>query len=446
MSEKPPIGIRGAVIDAPEYGKLRAHLEGAIIFKNDKITHVGPFDQLRRHPDNQGVRWFDSQNKLIVPGLIDIHTHLPQYPAVARGECELLPWLRQLIFPLEREFSGQRTLTESTLFFQELLRHGTTTASVFTAIFEDSCDAAFLAAEKCGIRALIGKMMMDVGSYGTHQPRKVVSISVLESERLCQKWHGKADGRLDYIFSPRFAVSCSDKLMRSVAVLAEKYGAYIQTHLAENREEIAKVNNLFMWSESYTDVYDKCGMLGPRTLLGHCIHLGEREIERLVATNSKIAHCPTSNLYLGSGIMPLDKLRRAGLTIGLGSDVAAGPEINMWQVMRSAVESQKMRSFYEDGVERFGPVEAFHLATKGGADALSKSELIGSLEPGKSADFLVMDIAALLPYGRKIKTFAAPSAEDLIAMAVYRGNASAVLDTYVAGEPVYQAPSRDLFS
>ena len=191
---------------------------------------------------------------------------MPQYPAVARGTSELLPWLRTQIFPLEREFTGPKGRRQAGAFFPELARHGTTTAMLYTAIYEDSTEAAFHAAAKSGLRIIMGKMMMDVGSYGNLQPTKIVSISLHESERLCKTWHGAAEGLIDYAFSPRFAVACSEKLMRSAAELAAQYGAYIQTHLAENREEIEKVRNQFTWAEDYTAVYEKCGMLGPRTV------------------------------------------------------------------------------------------------------------------------------------------------------------------------------------
>jgi len=230
------------------------------------------------------------------------------------------------------------------------------------------------------------------------QPKKILSVSLIESERLCRKWHGAADGRLEYAFSPRFAVTCSEKLMRSAAELALRFGAYLQTHLAENREEIEKVHHLHMSARDYTDVYEKCGLLTPKTMLGHCIHLNAREIDAIAAAQSNIAHCPTSNLFLGSGLLKLDQLLNAGLAIGLGSDVAAGPELNMWQVMRGAIDVQKARNIAEPHLPRLHPSEAFYFATSGGARALGKSASIGTLDVGKEADLLVVDLAAVLPY------------------------------------------------
>ncbi|PYJ85166.1 MAG: hypothetical protein DME70_10020 [Verrucomicrobia bacterium] len=283
-------------------------------------------------------------------------------------------------------------------------------------------------------------MMMDLGSYGQLQPKKILSVSLNESERLCRKWHGAADGRLEYAFSPRFAVTCSEKLMRSAGELAQRFGAYIQTHLAENQEEIEKVRNLHMAARDYTDVYEKCGLLTPKTMLGHCIHLNTREIDTIAAAQSNIAHCPTSNFFLGSGLLKLDQLLNAGIAIGLGSDVAAGPELNMWQVMRSALAVQKARYMAEPNLPRMRPSEAFYLATSGGARALGKAETIGSLDIGKEADLLVVDLAALLPYGKDGARFDDLSTEDILALCIYRGNPQATLETFVRGKCVYRAP------
>jgi guanine deaminase len=352
----------------------------------------------------------------------------------------LLPWLRENIFPVEREFTGPKAKEDAPLFFHELARNGTTTAMVYAAIYEDSCDIGFEAAEQSGLRVILGKMMMDLGSYGQLQPKKILSVSLIESERLCRKWHGADHGRLEYAFSPRFAVTCSEKMMRSAAELAARYNAYLQTHLAENREEIEKVHNLHMAARDYTDVYEKCGLLTPKTVLGHCIHLSAREIDAIAAAQSSVAHCPTSNLFLGSGLLKLDQLMKAGLAIGLGSDVAAGPELSMWQVMRGALDVQKARNMFEPNLPRLRPSEAFHLATSGGARALGKSAMIGSLDAGKEADLIVVDLAALLPYGKQGRTLDDLTPEDILALCIYRGGPQATLETYVRGKCVYRAP------
>jgi guanine deaminase len=435
------VGIRGFLIDAPEFGTLRGCQRGGIIIEKGKIAEVGEYDALRRIPRAKDLRWIDRGPVAIFPGLIDCHTHLPQYAAVARGETELLPWLRQHIFPVEREFTGPKARAEAPRFFADLARNGTTTAMVFAAIYEDSCEVGFEAARDSGLRVILGKMMMDVGSYGTLQPKKILSVSLLESERLCRKWHRAEDGRLDYAFSPRFAVTCSEKLMRSAADMATRFDAYLQTHLAENREEIEKVHHLFMGSRDYTHVYEQCGLLTPKTMLGHCIHLNPREIAAIAATQSNVAHCPTSNLFLGSGLMKLDQLMKAGIPVGLGSDVAAGPELSMWQVMRAAIDVQKARGSYEPNLRALRPGEAFYLGTHGGARALGKSNVIGTLDAGKEADLTIVDLSALIPYGKQNAALDQLSTEDVVALCIYRGGPHATLATYVRGSCVYQANS-----
>ncbi len=432
------LGIRGFLIDAPEFGSLRARPRGGIIIDNGRISEVGDYDDLRRLQRPKPVQWIDRGAVAIFPGLIDCHTHLPQYSAVARGESELLPWLRQHIFPVEREFTGPKARQEAPLFFEALGRHGTTTAMVFAAIYEDSCEVGFEAAKESGLRVILGKMMMDVGSYGTLQPKKVVSVSLMESERLCRKWHRSENGRLEYAFSPRFAVTCSEKLMRGAAEMASRFDAYVQTHLAENREEIEKVHHLFMSAHDYTHVYETCGLLTPKTMLGHCIHLQPREIAAIATAQANVAHCPTSNLFLGSGLIKLDQLLKAGIAVGLGSDVAAGPELNMWQVMRAAIDVQKARSAYEPNLRPLRPAEALHLATQGGAKALGKGDTIGTLDPGKEADFIIVDLAALTPYPKDRPSFDDLSPEDVIALCIYRGGAHSNLATYVRGACVYE--------
>ena len=205
--DAPLVGIRGFLIDAPEFGRLRSWSDGALILDGGLIAEVGDYAQLSRKPREQPVRWRHSPRSAVFPGLIDLHSHVPQYPAVARGGGDLLPWLRQHIFPLEREFTGAKGRREAGAFFSELARHGTTTAMLYTAIYEDSCEAAFHAAAASGLRIIMGKMMMDVGSYGNLQPTKIASISLHESERLCKTWHGAAGGLIEYAFSPRFAVA-----------------------------------------------------------------------------------------------------------------------------------------------------------------------------------------------------------------------------------------------
>src|SRR5437879_7099977 len=216
-------------------------------------------------------------------------------------------------------------------------------------------------------------------------------------------------------------------MMRGAAELAARLEAYLQTHLAENREELEKVHHLYMSARDYTHVYEKCGLLTTHTVLGHCIHLNPREIAAIAAAQSSVAHCPSSNLFLGSGLMKLDQLLKAGINIGLGSDVAGGPELNMWQVMRAAIEVQKARSAYEQNLRQLSASEAIYLATLGGARALGKAHIIGSLDSGKEADLIVVDLAALLPYPNE-DALAELTPAAVVALCISRGGPPANLE------------------
>jgi guanine deaminase len=445
MPDTPLLGLRGCVLDAPTYGQLRSWRDGAVVIQDGKILEVGEFQALGKKPRRGPIRWLHSERAAIFPGLIDLHAHVPQYPVVARGRGQLLDWLHGYIFPREKTFTGPPGQREAAAFFPELARQGTTTAMLYGAIYEDSCEAAFAAAAKAGLRIILGKMMMDVGTYGSMQPRKVISVSMLESERLARKWHGANDGLLEYAVSPRFALSCSERLMREAAALAAQLGCYLQTHLAETKEECERVRHLFPTFRDYTDVYEKCGRVGARTVFGHAIHLQDREREALAAAGAGIAHCPTANIFLGSGIMPLGEHVAAGLKVGLGSDVAAGPELNLWQVMRSAIESQKMRAYYEPKVAIPTTAQALYLATQGAAEALGKGKAIGSLEIGKEADLTVMDLSALLPYRGGALKIESLSPEDVLNLCVYRGGPHAVLETFVRGRSVWRSAEPELF-
>ena len=444
LSDQRLVGIRGVLIDAPSRDRLRGIRDGALLIEEGCITAYGSYESIRVAQAGRDIRWLHSPEAVLIPGLIDVHAHLPQYPAVARHSEALLPWLQQHIFPLEKQFKAATSRVQSRAFFEDLARHGTTCAMLYAAVFADSADAAFSAAEESGLRLIIGKVMMDVGSYGSLPAEKTSDRSCAESESLCRKWNGRDGGRLEYAFSPRFAVSCSGELMRRAGELAQKHGAYLQTHLSENTDEVALVKTLFPDRASYTDIYAHYGLLGPRTVLGHCLHLSDAEMAQMAEARAVVAHCPTSNFFLTSGLMPMDRLCRAGLRIGLGSDVAGGPELNMWQVMRSAIETQKARHYHDASVPVVGAVEAFHLATLGGADALGKSRTIGSFEIGKEADVVVLDLASITPYGRKLNPHAQLTAEDVISLLVYRGGPAAVVETFVRGRSVYRAPAPGL--
>jgi guanine deaminase len=381
----------------------------------------------------------DRRGLLAVPGLIDAHAHVSQYPAVAADGLELLPWLKKHVFPLEEKFRGQRARATARRFFKDAAAHGVSTTCLYTSIWKDSTDVTFQEAQASGMRAIIGKVMMDRGSYNMRFPKMYpgksrTEVSLRESEALCRKWHHAAGGRLLYAFTPRFALSTTQKLMEQTAQLADEYGAYIQTHLAENHDELKEAARLFPKARNYTDVYAQAGLLGPRTLLAHTIWLGKSEYKSLAASGAAVVHCPTSNAFLTSGIMDAGRMRRLGIPLALGSDVAGGPTLCPFEVMRQAVYGQRLAGAHRIFKKPPQPTaaKAFFIATLGAARALRLSGRIGSLEVGKDADITVLD-----PQSYDVSEDARPSAEAVAARMVFRASRAAVRATLVQGKRVH---------
>jgi len=424
-------GLRAFLLSSSDSGHLKAHPDGAIVWnESGQITFVGNWND---RPSDEQIRWEDQNGKLVTPGFIDVHCHLPQYPVVACGGQELLPWLKKFVFPCERAFSPKKAKIEAPLFFSELKRYGITAAAVYTTIDAKSTQVCFRAAQASRLRIAMGQMMMDVDSYAP-KPHKNLTQSVLnESAKLCEQWHRTSSGRLTYAFSPRFALTCSATLLRECAKLAKEAGAFIQTHLAENRAELVAVKSLFPSSKDYTHVYESFGLLGPRTVMGHAIYLSAREYRALAATETKVAHCPSSNLFLRSGVMAYDRMRENRITVGLASDVAAGPELNPWEVMKAASYGQNLRSCYVKNVKTFSPAELFHLATVSSAAVLGKQTEIGQLRRGFMADCALWDTKDLLPYSSQLPH----DAHELVSLLIYRGARLEATKVWVAGEVVW---------
>jgi guanine deaminase len=371
---------------------------------------------------------------VLLPGLIDLHAHLPQLPNAGLGAgLHLLEWLERYIFPLERDFDEESAARIAPAAFRAFARAGTTTVVGYGAIWPGSMDTCFRAAEEHGIRAVLGKVMMDRLSYDTsHEPREILDLSLRQSRELCERWHGRDDGRLSYAYTPRFAVSCSPEMLAASASAAAAANAYWQTHLSEDRSELAEVARLFPDARDYTDVYDRAGGLRPQTVLAHAIHLSDREIERLAESGAAIAHCPGSNLFLASGAMPLARYRAAGLVIGLGSDVAGGPDVSLFGVMRAGAYTQ-------NGLHALGladhpsmpPIEWLRLATLGGAHALGLQDRIGSVEAGKEADLVVVDPAVTQPLEGVAAGDSMP--EEILSRLIYRSHPAMVRGAWVRG-------------
>ena len=383
---------------------------GFLVIDGDKFVRVAREDPRSEFPD---AEFRDFKKKIILPGFVDIHVHLPQLAIMGSGQGELIAWLNTYTYPEEARFADPAHAENiSTAFFDELVANGTTTAVIYSSVHERATEIAFTAAQSKGVRAFIGKVMMDRNS-----PEALLEDtedSIRASMRLFDKWDNAAGGRLRYVFTPRFAASCSMPLMERVGQIARETGAFVQSHLSENKDEVRWIRELFPDQPSYTAVYDDAGLLGERSIMAHCVHLSSEETALLVKRRTKIAFCPYSNRTLRSGTMPYRKLRDAGLTIGLGTDVAGGPSLSMFEQMREAINATGIT-----------PAEALYLATVAGASALGLSGRIGSFDPGKDADFLVADAKA---YGNPL---------DALSTLCLHGDKRSVAEVYVRGNLMY---------
>ncbi len=387
----------------------------------------------------------DLRPMLVMPGLVDLHAHLPQLPNAGLGSgLDLLTWLDRYIFPLERAYDRSVAERQAPAAWRAFAAAGTTTVVAYAALWPDSTDAAFAAAEEHGIRAVIGKVMMDRLSYDADiEPRDILEISLRQSDELASRWHGRDDGRLRYAFTPRFALSCSAEMLRGSAALARRHDAYWQTHVSEDIGEMDEVRRLFPAARDYLDVYDQAGALGDRAILAHAIHLSDAEVGRLVESGSRVAHCPASNLFLSSGMMPLGSYRAAGMTVALGSDVAAGPEVSIFSVMRAGAVTQRALEL-SGRAHRAGALRGLdwiRMGTLEGARALGLEDRIGSLEPGKDADLVAVDARLTTPLPGDDPPDAA---DDLASRLIFRPHPNMVRAAWVRGRLLAGPPGVDL--
>jgi guanine deaminase len=389
----------------------------------DDDGHIVSVGAWSNAPEGEVV---DLSSRLIVPGFIDTHLHAPQLEMIGSYGGHLLEWLNRYTFPTERKFEDPvhaRRVAEA--FYDELLRNGTLAALVFSTVHATATEIFFEEAERRGFRGIIGKTMMD-----RNAPEYLLDASAQqsydESRALLTKWHGR--GLLRYAITPRFAPTSTPEQLELAGQLKREFpDAWVHTHISENRNEVRWVQELFPEAE-YADVYDRYGLLGDRTVLAHGVWLTPEELDLLARRGARISHCPNSNLFLGSGLFPLHNVLAAGVVVGLGSDIGAGTTPSLFNAMADAYKVQQVQ-----GVS-LSPFHLWYLATLGGARALTLDQETGSLEPGKSADFLVLDLHAtsLLT----LRTSRATSCEDLLAGLIFMGDDRAVERSFIAGRCV----------
>jgi guanine deaminase len=436
LPDRPPFVLRARVLTPLGAGGFADHVDGIVAVDADgRIDSVGPFDAWRA-PEGAPSP-LDLRPHVLLPGMVDLPAHLPQLPTAGLGYgLDLLTWLDRYIFPMERRFDtaeGADSLAPAA--FRAFAAAGTTTLLAYGAVYKASMDGAFRAAEAHGIRAILGKVMMDRITYDeTIDPATILERSVRESAELIEQWHGADAGRLGYAVTPRFAISCTADLLRESAALAARTGAWWQTHVSEDPGEIAEVARMFPDAKDYVDVYDRAGGLGTRTILAHAVHLTDRELARLVETDTRVAHCPASNLFLASGIMPLARFREAGLKVGLGSDVAGGPDPSIFEVMQVGAYSQaSLRTMSGERRPILQPLDWLRLGTLDGAAALGLDAIIGSIEVGKEADLIAIDPRVTaprrdLPYDPERVT-----AEEVMSRLIFRAHQDMVHGAWVRG-------------
>ena len=348
------------------------------------VTACGAYDQLApRLPKEIPVR--DYRGSFLVPGFVDCHVHLPQLDCRNKNGLTLLDWLQTYIYPAEAQFADPKWAEAvARRFFDTLLSHGITTAAVYSTVHEEATNMAFKVAQEKGLRVIMGQVLMDQNA-----PQALLRPATQllhETERLIQQWHGRQD-RLFYAITPRFALTCSATLMKEAGKMATQAGCYFQTHLAETQEEVRQAQTLHHF-KNYAGFYESHHCLEKHSLLAHAIYLRDEEWTVLSDHHCAVAHCPTSNVFLKSGTMPLSTVERFGIRCGLGTDVGAGPTFSMREVADCACEVQPK------GLVT--PEKAFYLSTLGGAEALSLAHQTGNFTEGKWADFAVFDN----PHGR----------------------------------------------
>lgn len=407
----------GADPDAVEYLE-----DGVLLVEDGRIKALDDADRLL--PGLSGnTRVEDHSGKLIVPGLVDCHVHYPQLDIIGSYGEQLLDWLNRYAFPGEMRFADEQHARDvAVTFVNELIANGTTTALVFATVHQHSADAIFEAADDRGMRLIAGKVLMD--SNCPEPLRDTADSAYAESKELIERWHGKK--RLGYAITPRFALTSSREQLEAAGRLAAEYpDVWVHTHLAENHEEVEQISQQFPWSDSYLDVYDRCGLVRERSVFAHCLHLVDSECSTMAARGAAAAHCPTSNMFLGSGLFDLRRLRQEAIRVGLGTDVGGGTSLSLFKTMREAYKVLHLQG------QPLPPTRAMYLATLGAAEALYLDDHIGNFAPGKEADFIILDPQGTAISAHRMAT--AQTIEEILFALIVLGDDRNVAATYLQG-------------
>lgn len=406
--------------------------DGLLIVEDGHVVAIGHADSLGQGLSGD-IEVIDYSGRLIVPGFIDCHVHYPQLDIIGACGEQLLDWLERYAYPAEQAFADPAHAEATADFFiDELLRNGTTTALVFPTVHAHSVDAIFHAADRHGLRLLSGKVLMDRNC--PEALRDDAESAYRDSRQLIEKWHGK--NRLGYAITPRFAITSSEAQLTAAGRLAAEFpDVHVHTHLAENHDECAMIARQFPKSRSYLDVYAQMGLVRERSVFAHCLHLDDADRQHMAERGAAIAFCPTSNLFLGSGLFDMRAASACGIRTGIGTDVGGGTSLNMFRTLNEAYKVLQLQG------QRLPGFRALYLATLGAASALYLDDKIGNFLPGKEADFVVIDAAASAITERRL-LHVTDIAEKLFAL-ITLGDDRLIAATHILGNPVNNQTWRD---
>ncbi|MFQ3234625.1 MAG: guanine deaminase [Paraglaciecola sp.] len=401
--------------------------DGVLVTKNGKILATGEAKKmLSQYPD---AIIHDYRGQLIVPGFIDCHLHFPQTEMIASFGEQLLDWLDNYTFPVEKKFAEPDYAAKiAIIFLRQLYKHGTTTGMVYSSVHKQATDALFYAAQQHKMLLIAGKVCMDRNCPPWLQDTP--SSAQHDSAELIERWHGQ--DRLLYAITPRFAPTSSPEQLHALGELAQQYpDVYVQSHLSENRHEIEWVKSLYPNYGGYLDVYDQFNMLRPKAVYGHCIHMLQSEWQRFAESGATIAFCPTSNLFLGSGLFDRKTAEQHHIPVALATDVGGGTSFSMLRTLGEAYKIGQLQG------NQLDPMHGLYMMTQGAALGLGLADKIGNLNPQSDADFVILNPDFDELSTLRFATYRQP--QDIIFALSMLADDRAISATYIAGELVYQA-------
>ena len=409
--------------------------EGALVISEGKVVQIGYYKDIRqKYPE---VLCENYSGKLILPGFIDTHIHYPQMEILGSLGYRLMDWLNGFAYPAETFFKDSAHAGYvAELFVQELFRNGTTSCAVFSTVHKEAVNALFKEASRQNMCMITGRVWMN--RNGDPSLMDSIHEAYEESCELIENWHNK--GRNLYAITPRFAVSCDRDSLKMLGDMHSKFpDTCVQTHLSENEHEIKMIRSLFPEAADYLEVYENAGLVTNRTVFAHGIHLSDSELNRLAKAGATIAHCPTSNLFLGSGLFDLKRTHETGVNVSIATDIGGGTSFSLFRTLDEAYKIQQLQNYV------LKPFEAFYRITLGAARALHLDHRIGNFDTGKDADFVVLDYAVTTPQKLRVEFLDRQQRLDIESLLFglqITGDDRNVDSTFVMGEKVYERPKQ----